>query len=121
RTAYREHIDEHIVPVLGAYRLSELRKRHVEAFVEDRLRHVSPKYRKQPRPLSPATVGKILTTLRAGLEAAVPHTIPENPTAKVEKPHHERAKVEAMTPDYAAAMVAAVRGTWLEPIVRVLL
>lgn len=115
---YEEHVALHIVPVLGGYRLSELHRRHVEAFVDDRLRHVSLSKRKR---LSPATVGKILVTLRSALQAAVPRDIPHNPAHGVELPKVDRPKVAAMTPTDAVALIEAVRGTWLEHIVRVLL
>lgn len=112
---YTEHVRLHIVPVLGGYKLTDLRRRHVEAFVDDRLRHVS-----KGKPLSPSTVGKVLVTLRTILDDAVPKDIPDNPAAKVEAPKVERQRVGAMTPDDAAAIIAAVRGTWCEHIVRVL-
>lgn len=118
RRQYEEHIRIHIVPVLGGYRVSDLHRRHVEGFVEDRLRHVSSTKGKQ---LSPATVGKVLVTLRSALEEAVPRDIPYNPAKGVELPKVERPKVEAMTPAEASAVIEAVRGTWLEHIVRVLL
>jgi integrase len=118
RRQYEEHVRLHIVPVLGGYRLSELHRRHVEAFVEDRLRYISPSKRKR---LSPSTVGKLLVTLRSALDEAVPRDIPTNPAAKVEAPKVERERVDAMTPTLAAALIAAVRGTWMEHIVRVLL
>lgn len=118
RRQYTEHVRLHIVPVLGGFRLTELRRQHVEAFVEDRLRYVSPTKRKR---LSPATVGKVLVTLRSALEEAVPRDIPDNPAARVEAPKVERQPVAAMTRDDAARLVAAVRGTWMEHIVRVLL
>lgn len=118
RRQYTEHVRLHITPVLGGYRLTELQRRHVEAFVEDRLAYVSPSKGKR---LSPATVGKLLVTLRSALEEAVPREIPDNPAGRVEAPKVKRKRVTAMTPAYAAAMVDAVRGTWLEHIVRVLL
>ena len=121
---YTNHVRVHIIPVLGGYKLTDLQRRHIEAFVDDRLRHVSTYAdgtRGTKRPLSPSTVGKLLVTLRSSLDAAVPREIPDNPAAKVEAPTTERAPVIAMTRDGAAALVAAVRGTWMEHIVRVLL
>lgn len=119
---YANHVNVHIIPALGGFRLTDLRRRHVEAFVEDRVAY---RYRRTPEgpehSLSPATVGKLLVTLRSALQEAVPQDMPENPAARVKAPPHERAKVQAMTPTYAADMIAAVRDTWLEHIVRVLL
>lgn len=118
RAQYDNHVRVHLAPALGGHRLVELRQRHVEAFIDDRLRYVSPG---TGRPLSPATVGKLLVTLRSALDAAVPRLIPDNPAARVEAPKVERRPVKAMTPDYAAGLLATVRDTWLENIVRVLL
>jgi integrase len=118
RLQYENHVRVHIVPVLGGHRLVELRRRHVDAFVEDRLRHTSAG---TGRPLSPSTVRAILVTLRSALQEAVPRDIPDNPAARVEAPKVTREPVKALTPDDAAALIAAVRETWMEHIVRVLL
>lgn len=118
RLQYENHIRVHIVPVLGGFRLVDLRSRHVEALLDDLLRRVS---RGTGRPLSPATAGKILVTLRSALDVAVPRDIPDNPAARAEIPKVEREPVKALTPADAAALVRAVRGTWMENIVRVLL
>lgn len=118
RLQYENHVRVHLNPVLGGYRLVELRRRHVESFVEGRGRHVSPG---TGRPLSPSTVRAILVTLRSALQEAVPRDIPDNPAARVEAPKVHREPVKALTPDDAAALIAAVRETWMEHIVRVLL
>jgi integrase len=118
RLQYENHIRVHIVPVLGGLRLGDVRRRHVEAFVEDRLRATSVG---TGRTLSPSTVGKLLVTLRSALQEAVPRDIPDNPAARVEAPKVHREPVKALTPDDAAALIAAVRETWMEHIVRVLL
>lgn len=116
RAQYENHVRLHIVPVLGGHRLHELRERHVQAFVDDRLFRTW-----NGRRLSPATVGKLLVTLRSALDTAVPREIPDNPAARVEAPRVDREPVAAMTPKDAAAIVAAVRGTWMEHPVRVML
>jgi len=119
---YTNHVRVHIIPILGGYRLAELQRRHVEAFVEDRLRY---RYRRTPEgkqyQLSPATVGKLLVTLRSALDEAVPRDIPDNPAARVQAPKVEREPVKALTPADASALIEAVRETWMEHIVRVLL
>ncbi len=97
--------------------MTDLQRRHVEAFVEDRLRHVSDSTH---RPLTPSTVGKLLVTLRSALEEAVPREIPDNPAAKVEAPKVEREPVRAVGATEASAIIDAVAGTWVEPIARFL-
>jgi integrase len=116
RAQYVNHVHVHITPMLGGYRLVDIRRRHVEAFVDDRTRHVSTG---TGRPLSPSTVRAILVTLRSALDEAVPHLIPDNPAARVEAPKVTRRPVKAMTRAEAAALLASVRGTWMEHIVRV--
>jgi integrase len=121
RTQYAEHITIHLAP-LGGFRLTRLRKRHVEAWVTER---EGATFRRTPdgpeHPYSPATVGKALMTLRSALATAVPKQIPDNPAAGVHATSVRRPKVAAMTPTDAAAVIAAVEGTWLEHITRVLL
>ncbi len=117
RLQYANHIEKHIIPVLGGFRMTDLQRRHVEAFVEDRLRYVSPSTH---RPLTPSTVGKLLVTLRSALEEAVPREIPDNPAAKVEAPKVEREPVRAVGATEASAIIDAVAGTWVEPIARFL-
>lgn len=122
RLQYENHVRVHLIPVLGGHKLVALRQRHVEAFVEDRQRYTYERTEGGRRyHLSPATIGKLLVTLRSALETAVPRDIPYNPAARVEAPKVERRPVRAMTPDEAVAILNAVEGTWLEYIVRVLL
>jgi integrase len=118
RAQYENHVRVHIVPVLGAYFLGDLQRRHVESFVDNRLGHVSPG---TGRPLSPATVGKLLVTLRSALDEAVPRDIPDNPAARVEAPKVRREPVKAMTREDAAMLVRVIEGSWMELPVRVLL
>jgi integrase len=86
----------------------------VEEFVEDRLRHVSPSKNKR---LSPATVGKILVTLRSALAEA---DLRENPAARVEAPKVERRVPRIVGTDEAARILDAVEGSWVEAICRFL-
>ena len=109
RSLYASHVRTHITPALGHIPITELQPRHVEAFVDS-------------IDLSPGTVGLILRTLKSALEAGVRRReIPDNPASTVEAPKVRRPPVEAMTPQDAADLVAAVRGTWLEQIVRFVL
>src|SRR6185295_4655773 len=59
RALYESHIRVHVIPALGGFHLSELRRRHVEAFVDSLAA------------LSPGTVGLVLRTLKSALEEAV--------------------------------------------------
>lgn len=118
REQYDNHVRVHIVPALGGHDLADLRRRHVEAFVDELTRHVSPATKRR---LSPSTVRAILVTLRSALDEAVPRDIPDNPAAKVKAPVVRRPPVHAMTVEEAGDLVAAVRGEWIEQLVRFLL
>lgn len=118
KAQYENHVRVHINPVLGGYRLIDLRRRHVEDFVDGRARHVSSG---TGRTLSASTVRAILVTLRSALEEAVPRDIPDNPAAKVKAPTVRRPPVHALTIEEARDLIAAVRGEWIEQLVRFLL
>lgn len=118
KAQYENHVRVHIVPAIGGHDLDDLRRRHVEAFVDDLSRHVSPATKRR---LSPSTVRAILVTLRSALDEAVPRDIPDNPAAKVKAPAVRRPPVHAMTLEEAGDLVAAVRGEWIEQLVRFLL
>lgn len=117
RLQYENHVREHLIPELGAIPVAKLQRRHIEAFVDERLRHVSERTK---RPLTPSTVGKLLTTLRSALEWGVPKDLPDNVAAKVEPPRVDREPVRVVTGEEATRIRAAVKGSWLEPIVRFL-
>jgi integrase len=117
RIQYANHVG-HLTRELGTVPVAKLERRHVEAMVDRLGEHVSDGTHK---PLSPATVGKILTTLRSALEAGVPRELPDNPAAKVEAPRVEREPVRAVTRADVAAIVKACRDEWFGPLVRFLL
>ena len=108
RALYESHIRVHIAPALGGFRLSELRPRHVEAWVDG-------------LGLAPGTVGLVLRTLQGALASAVRNNdLERNPAAHVEPPAVRRKPVEAMTPADRDAILDAVKGHWLEYVVRFL-
>jgi integrase len=117
RAQYRNHVELHIVPALGRFALIALQPKHIEAFVSERERHVS---ESTHRPLTARTIQAILTTLRSALEDAVPRLILDNPAAKVEAPRVTREPVRDVGAVEAGRVIAAVRGTWIESIVRFL-
>jgi integrase len=118
KAQYTNHVRVHIIPELGGYKLVDLRRRHVEAFVDGRSRHISTG---TGRKLSASTVRSILVTLRSALDEAVPREIPDNPAAKVKAPTVRRPPVHALTVEEAGQLVEAVRGEWIEHLVVFLL
>lgn len=110
-TSYEGHVRLHISPLLGGIPLARLSPSDVRRLIDDLER----------KRLSAATIVRVVTTLRVALNAAVAdRAIYDNP-ARVRLPRVEREPVRAFTFDEAEAIVEAVRGHWLEHIVRLLL
>lgn len=115
---YRSHVETHIRPALGDVPMTDLQPRHVEAFVSALARKTS----RTGRPLGPATIRGILTTLRSALATGVRRReLPDNPAQGIETPEYRPEPVVALTVADARALVDAVRGTWIEQLVRFLL
>lgn len=111
RALYATEIRVHIEPALGGFRLNDLRRRHVDAFVTS-----------LERTLSPRTVALVLRIVSAALSAAVKDgLLSDSPAAAVEPPAQRRNLVVPMTDEEAAQIVAAVTGHWTEYVVRFLL
>lgn len=108
KALYESHVRVHLIPALGRYPVTELQPRHVERFVDSLT-------------LAPGTVGLILRTLKSALEAGVRRReLPDNPAAGVEPPESRRRPVDAMTEADRDAILEAVRGEWIEQIIRFL-
>ncbi len=111
-TSYRGHVDNHIRPLLGGIRVAKLRPADVRRLVAELER----------KGLSPATVRLVVTTLRIALGRAVAErSIPDNPAAGVRLPRVVREPVRPLTAAEADAIVDATTGTWIGPLVRLLL
>lgn len=116
--SYRDHVENHIVPLLGGIPLADLRAADVERLIDDRLRQSS----KRGRPFSPATVAHVVTTLRIALNRAVRRgELAVNVAAQVDLPAARRPPVDAMSDASADAILDAVAGHWIEPVIRFLL
>jgi integrase len=109
---YEGNIRNHIVPLLGGIELSRLAPQDVRRLKADRL----------AAGLSPTSVGRVLTVLRAALAQAVrERIIADNPATAVQLPRVERAPIEPLTEERAAAVIEAVRGSFVENLVVLLL
>jgi hypothetical protein len=83
RLSYRQHLDDYLVPALGQYRLADLERRPelIEQVFSNLVTGVSGK------PLSPASVRRIYSTLRSALNSAVKRRmLAHNPALHVELP-----------------------------------
>jgi integrase len=111
-TSYEGHVRLHINPLLGGIPLIRLQAADVRRLVDEL-------HRKR---LKPATIGRVITTLRIALNAAVADEIlPSNPAAHVKLPRVDREPVTPLTDEDADRILEAVAGHWCERIVRVLL
>lgn len=112
RTSYAGHIRLHIGPLLGGIPLAKVQPADVRRLIADLER----------RGKRPGTIVRVITTLRVALNAAVgERIITDNPASHVRLPRVERVPVRPITPDDADRIVEAVDGTWVGPIVRLLL
>ena len=111
-TSYRGHVELHISPLLGGISVARLRPSDVRRLIEDRL----------AAGLSPATVGRIITTLRIALNQGVrDRTLLDNAANGVSLPRVHREPIEAMTAATAQHILDAVRGDHLEALYVLLL
>ncbi len=112
RISYEGHVRLHISPLLGGIVVAKLRPRDVERLVAERLQ----------AGCSPSTVHRIISTLHNALEQAKDRrAILDNPADGVRLPKVERDPIVPMSRADRDAILAAVKGEWLEPIVRLLL
>lgn len=110
-TSYRGHVQHHISPLLGGILVTELRPSDVRRLIAERLR----------AGLSPATVGRIVTTLRIALgQAYRERAIADNP-ASVRLPRVEREPIRALTAEQAAVLLDALAKDPFAPLYRLLL
>ena len=109
--SYQGHVEHHISPLLGGIPVARLTPSDVRRLIATTLRAGK----------SPATVGRIVSTLHNAI--AVAHregSLPRN-AAAVKLPRVERQPIRAMTMDDAAALLDAVTGHPFEAVYRLLL
>jgi integrase len=112
RVSYAGHVNLHISPLLGGMPLRKVRPADVRRLIA----HLSAQDK------SPATVGRIVTTLRIALGQAVRDgAIADNPASAVRLPRVEREPVQAMTEAQAAAIIEAAKDSWMRPLIVLLL
>lgn len=107
--SYRQHIDAYLIPHLGRLRLGDLRATHVEKMLRDiAAPPVKPKpdekipkgAKRNPKPLSPATIRRVHATLRSALTSAKrKHLVGHNAAENLELPRAPRPKVTPWEPE----------------------
>jgi integrase len=109
---YEANIRRHVLPLLGGIPLAKLRPADIRRLIDECER----------KGLRPATIHRIITTLRVSLNAAVAErTIPDNPASHIRLPRLDTPLVQPVSHAEADAIYNAVTGTWMENIVRLLL
>ena len=109
-TVYRNNLNNHIKPAIGAVRLDQLHPHTVQMFI-NRLEG-----------LSPQSVRMVYQVLRAALEKALDlEYIPKNPADKCVLPKMDRVEIKPLDDGKAAALLTAANGTDLEHLVAVAL
>lgn len=110
--SYRDHIRLHIAPLLGGIMVAKLGPRDVRRLIADRL----------DAGKSPATVGRIVTTLRIALgEGVRERRLTDNPAAMVKLPQVRRDPVRPLSAADVQDIRNAVRGDSLEALYLLLL
>lgn len=102
----------HLTPTVGTRKLSALRPSDVEALIVER----------RASGLSTSTVRQIYTVLRSALDVAVRDgLVRRNVAALVPRPSVERTEARFLTREQAGALLSALHGERIEPIVRLML
>lgn len=110
--SYEMHVRVHLSPALGRTRLSQLTPQHVQDMMNRLLESGR----------SPMTVLHIRATLRKALGQAVKWgMIQRNVASLVDPPKATRYRVEALSPEDAGKILAAVKGHRLEALFTVAL
>ena len=103
---YRDLISMHIVPSLGAYELSALGRREIQAFLSEQRQEGN---LRNGEKLSSASVNMMLSVLRLAFEYACDmEYLAENPCARVRRIKSDSKKIEAFTVDEQRALESEI-------------
>lgn len=107
---YRNNLNNHIKPALGAVRLADLHPHTVQNFINGLA------------PLSPSSVRLAYKNLHAVLQKAVElEYIPRNPADRCVLPKVEQEEIKPLDDQQVAALLAAARDTKMEQFITVAL
>ena len=106
---YKAVVQNHVLPSMGAVKLSELHPHMVQEFING-------------LELSPSSVRLVYQVLHTALEKAVRlDYIPKNPAYNCEMPRRDREEIHPLDDQQISALLAAAKGTLLENLVGVAL
>jgi integrase len=112
---YREIVDLHLAPAIGAIPLGTLQPANIQSYYSQAL---ASGHRDGSGRLSPQTVvhhNRVLN--RAMKRARALRLIPGNPVEDVSKPKVDRPEIEILKPTDAARLLATARSTRMYPII----
>lgn len=105
RTSYRQHIDNHLAPLVGSVKLTQLRPAHIDKMLT---KLIEGDQRKGREPVSVATARRVFSTLRVALTAAVrQRRITYNPCSAVELPPEPKQVMPTWTAEQVGAFLRA--------------
>lgn len=112
RLSYRQHIKNHIVPALGALKLSALTPARCQKFVNDLSRG--------EKPLSPKTTKNVCGVLHEALKRAVRcGFIRLNPCEGIDLPRIEKAKIEPLDAPEIKSLLDVLGESTYDDVLRV--
>ena len=107
---YRNNLNNHIKPALGAVRLADLHPHTVQSFINGLA------------PLSPSSIRLAYKNLHAVLQKAVElEYIPRNPADRCVLPKAEQEEIKPLDDQQTAALLAAAKDTKMEQFITVAL
>ena len=110
RAVYRNNLNNHVKPALGAVRLTDLRPHTVQSFINGLA------------PLSPSSIRLAYKNLHAVLQKAVElDYIPRNPADRCVLPKVEQEEIKPLDDQQIAALLSAAKDTKMEQLITVAL
>jgi len=108
RTSYRQHIDNHIGPLIGHIRLTDLRAHHIDRMLTTL---TTGDVNAGRRPVGVATSRRVFSTLRVALNAAVKkRMLAFSPCTGVELEPEHRGEADVWDADQVRAFLIAAKG-----------
>jgi integrase len=119
RASYQQHLDDHLVPLLGRVKLTSLRAAHIERALTALMAGDAKSGR---APLSVATARRVFSTLRGALNSAVKQRrITFNPCAGVEVPAEPHTTATTWSAEQVGVFLRAAEGDRLAALFRLVL
>ena len=107
-------VEKHLIPVIGSYKLKDLRSEHIQKMLNNKLKTGSLKGNK---PLSPRMVEHIYIVLHDALKQAVKNQIiARNPCVAVNKPKKNKTEFIPWTTEQTNAFLKSVKDNRLFPL-----